>query len=131
MALLVTTALARQPVEAQTAGALLLAQRPELGQNLTDGGGKTLLVLSADTPDASTCGDFCAVAWPTFQPPAGGLSVPADVSGALGHITRQDGSQQVTCDHKPLYTFVGDVKPGDEEGQNTAAFGGTWTVATP
>ena len=51
-----------------------------------------------------------------LQPPAGGLSVPAGVSGTLGVITLQDGSQQVTYNHKPLYTFLGDADPGDAEG---------------
>jgi len=55
----------------------------------------------------------------------------AGVSGALGVMTRQDGAQQVTYNHKPVYTFVGDVNPGDTEGQNIASFGGTWTAAAP
>jgi len=108
-----------------------VATSPSLGQYLTDSTGMTLYVFSEDTPDASACTDLCPNTWMPFQPPAGSLSVPAGVSGTLAVMTLPDGSQQVTYNHRPLYTFLGDADPGDAEGQNIASFGGTWTVATP
>ena len=46
---------------------------------------------------------------------------------ALGSITRDDGSNQVTYNGWPLYYFAGDETPGDAEGQNS---GGVWFVVS-
>jgi predicted lipoprotein with Yx(FWY)xxD motif len=43
-------------------------------------------------------------------------------------ITRSDGSTQVAYDGAPLYTYAGDGKAGDANGQGS---GGAWFVAAP
>lgn len=115
---------------------VMVSQDPSLGPILTDSQGMTLYVFAADTPDASNCEGRCAVAWPPFQPSAGDLTLPDGVSGTLGVITRDDGTQQVTYNDMPLYYYLDDATPGDTTGQgiqppNPLAYGGAWYVASP
>ena len=47
----------------------------------------------------------------------------------LRHVfDRPDGLKQQTIDCWPIYTFAGDTKPGDTNGQGV---GGTWYVVSP
>jgi hypothetical protein len=49
------------------------------------------------------------------------------VKGKLG-IWAHDRLRQVTLNGHPLYTYVGDGRPGQANGQGLASFGGTWYV---
>jgi len=92
--------------------------------------GHALYVFAADRPNTSTCYKTCAKYWPPLlvakgtQPAA---TVPG-VPGTFGVTVRTDGSQQVTYDHAPLYTFILDKKPGDMKGQGRFKFGGSWWI---
>jgi predicted lipoprotein with Yx(FWY)xxD motif len=92
--------------------------------------GYTLYVFATDPPNKSTCYNTCATFWPPLlvakgtQPAA---SVPG-VPGSFGVTVRTDGSQQLTYDHAPLYTFLLDKKPGDMKGQGRFRFGGNWWI---
>ena len=44
----------------------------------------------------------------------------------LGTIKRSDGTTQVTYAGWPLYTFVEDKKPGEDNGTDSKAFGASW-----
>ena len=131
-----------------TAGALLLAApaysvshahatlpSPALvkvapAQTLVAPNGNTLYVFAADSPNKSTCYKSCAAVWPPVlvakgtQPAA---TIPG-VSGTFGVTARTDGSQQLTYDRAPLYTFVADKKPGDAMGQGLVLNGGYWWI---
>jgi predicted lipoprotein with Yx(FWY)xxD motif len=122
---------ARPAARAQAGTTVMVMQNANVGAYLTDPNGKTLYVFSADAPDTSNCNANCATPWPPFPAPAGNLTAPAGVTGALATITRQDGSQHVTYNHQPLYYFARDANPGDVNGQGVTAFGGTWSAATP
>jgi len=130
-ALLVAGGWGRSAVQAQGSPTVTVMQNATVGQYLTDPNGKTLYVFSSDAADTSNCNGTCSTPWPPFVAPAGGVSAPTGVSGTLAVITRQDGSQQVTYNHQPLYFFARDANPGDVNGQGVNAFGGTWTAATP
>ncbi len=98
-----------------------------LGPFLTGAGGRTLYILTSDSPGATTCAGACASAWPPFTvrtgaPAAAGLGV----AGTLGTITRPDGSTQVTHDGMPLYYYSGDTQAGQTNGQGVQ---GLWYVA--
>jgi len=95
---------------------------------VTDSNGMTLYTHSNDPKDQSLCTDACATPWP---PAAvnGDLIVGPGLSRVLSTITRDDGTVQATFNHEPLYTFVRDKQPGDENGQGINAFGGQWSVA--
>ena len=58
-----------------------------------------------------------------------GVARDAGVDTApFGVTTRTDGKKQVTLDGHPLYTYAGDVAPGDVNGDG---IGGVWHLARP
>jgi predicted lipoprotein with Yx(FWY)xxD motif len=48
----------------------------------------------------------------------------------LKTITRADGTKELAYDGHPLYTFSGDSKAGDLNGQASNAFGAKWYVVS-
>jgi len=94
---------------------------------LTNARGYTLYWFVPDTPAKSTCYGTCAVYWP---PVLGTPAAGSGVSGKLGTIRRSVGAAQVTYDHHPLYTYVGDSAPGQASGNNINLNGGLWHEMT-
>jgi predicted lipoprotein with Yx(FWY)xxD motif len=106
-----------------------------LGKVLVDGQGMTLYVFAPDKHSGhSTCYGTCAQAWPPLLLPAGVSKTPGG-SGVQAHLlgttTRKDGTVEVTYKKWPLYTWVGDVTPGQATGQDINSTGGKWYVITP
>ena len=91
----------------------------KLGMVLVDDKGMTVYRFDNDTaPGKSTCGATggCASAWPAVivtGTPAAGPGIDAK----LTTFTRDDGKTQLQIDGHPLYTFAGDAKAGDTNGQ--------------
>lgn len=114
---------------ASAAGAFQIAVNAQSakGPFLVGPDGKTLYVYSKDTSSASNCSGGCAQAWPPLTLPSG-TSLPsvAGASGTFATITRSDGSTQVTYKGQPLYSYSGDSKPGDTNGDGV---GGVWSLA--
>ncbi|HYM13967.1 MAG TPA: hypothetical protein VEZ14_00210 [Dehalococcoidia bacterium] len=96
---------------------------------LVDAGGMTLYVFLKDTANSgkSACTAACAANWPALTVPAGTTPTAGSGLAALGVITRDDGSTQVTYKGMPLYHFAGDKAPGDENGKSIP----NWTLAVP
>ena len=95
----------------------------DLGTILVDADGFTMYVFTADVDGESTCYDDCAATWP---------AVPADIpigagvdASLFGSAPRTDGSEQLTVNGQPLYTFTPDESPGDTTGQGV---GEVWFV---
>lgn len=92
--------------------------------------GMTLYTFAPDKPDKSTCYATCAKYWPPVLVPSG--TTPAahmpGIAGAFGMTARTDGTHQLTYYGAPLYTFLGDKKPGQMNGQGSTAGGGYWWV---
>lgn len=86
--------------------------------------GRTLYTFDPDTATSSACSGGCASVWP----PVIGTAVLASglPGGDFGHLTRSDGSRQVTYRGHPVYEFSGDTKAGDTKGDGVD---GTWHVA--
>jgi len=106
------------------------ATRGSFGGILVDHSGATLYRYTPDGTGKSTCTGGCATVWPPLTVPAGTTGVAAGTgisAGALGTITRSDGSRQVTYKGTPLYTYTGDTSAGQTGGQGV---GGTWYVVT-
>jgi predicted lipoprotein with Yx(FWY)xxD motif len=90
---------------------------------VTNSRGLTLYWFVPDTSTTSKCTGSCATYWPPVKGPA---TAGAGVTGTLGTITRPDGTKQATYDGHPLYTYVGDSKPGQANGNNINLNGGVW-----
>jgi predicted lipoprotein with Yx(FWY)xxD motif len=90
---------------------------------LTNAKGFTLYSFAPDTPTASKCYGSCAVYWP---PVAGTAAASPGVPGRIGTIKRTDGSEQLTYNGHPLYTYIADTAPGQARGNNINLNGGVW-----
>ncbi len=102
----------------------------KLGTVLVNGSGFTLYRYSADSKDVSVCSGSCAAVWPAFSPGSNGtVKAGSGVSqSALGIITRPGGERQVTYDGWPLYTYAGDSRAGQTNGQKVIGPAGIWYV---
>jgi len=90
---------------------------------LTNAKGFTLYWFVPDTATKSNCNSSCAKYWPPVPGPATAMS---GVNGTLTVITRSDGSKQAVWNGHPLYTYVGDTKPGEAKGNGLNISGGVW-----
>ncbi|WIX80344.1 SCO0930 family lipoprotein [Amycolatopsis carbonis] len=113
----------------ETAVKLAATDVGELGKVLTDGDGHTLYRFDKDTakPPKSACVDDCAKAWPPLLS-KGDVQLDGVDKSLVGSVTRDDGTEQVTVNGWPLYTYAKDATPGDATGQGV---NGTWFAATP
>jgi predicted lipoprotein with Yx(FWY)xxD motif len=92
---------------------------------LTTNRGRTLYSLSAETKGRFICTGACLASWKPLVVPKGVKPVgPA----ALGTRTRPDGRIQVTFKGLPLYSFSGDTKMGEANGEGIKDVG-TWHAA--
>jgi predicted lipoprotein with Yx(FWY)xxD motif len=82
---------------------------------LTNARGFTLYWFTPDTATTSNCTGGCVAYWP---PVTGTPAAGPGVTGKLGTITRPGGATQVTYDGHPLYTYVGDARPRQANGNN-------------
>jgi len=90
-----------------------------LGKVLVDAKGMTLYQFENDTEAGkSTCGaGQCASTWPAAIV-TGAATAGAGVTGKVSTFTRaDDGKTQLQINGHPLYTFAGDTKAGDTNGQ--------------
>lgn len=94
------------------------------GKVLTDAKGMTLYVFDKDAGGKSACSGACATNWPPLK-----AAADAKASGGYTVIARDDGSKQWAYKGKPLYTWVGDKKPGDVTGDGFNA--NTWHIVAP
>ncbi|MGH3267337.1 MAG: COG4315 family predicted lipoprotein [Trebonia sp.] len=104
------------------------ARSKSLGKTvLTTTRGRTLYDLSAEAHGRFVCttSSGCLTVWLP-------LTVPAGVMPAgpvpLGTITRPDGGIQVTFRGRPLYSFTGDTRAGQANGEGVKDVG-TWHAA--
>ncbi|MFG2589584.1 SCO0930 family lipoprotein [Streptomyces sp. NPDC048438] len=114
--------------QADLAG-LSVREDPELGKIVVDKRGMTVYRFKKDSawPMKSACTGECLKKWPVVGPVE-----KNDVEGVTtkGFVTfdRPDGVKQQSLDCWPLYTFSGDARPGDTNGQGV---GGTWYAVSP
>jgi predicted lipoprotein with Yx(FWY)xxD motif len=112
-------------------GIVSAAKVGDLGTVLVDSQGRTLYDFHKDKGKTSACYGACAGAWPPLLTEAGPQAQgPADRS-MLGTTKRKDGTVQVTYNGWPLYTYVGDQKPGEANGNDIDQFGAEWYALQP
>lgn len=105
-----------------------LGEAAGVGQVLVDSEGMTLYYFQKDQKGSgkSKCEGSCAVAWPPLTTEGDPEAMKGVKASMLGTIERKDGSTQITYAGWPLYTFVGDKKPGEDNGTDSKAFGASW-----
>ncbi|MGZ4629226.1 MAG: COG4315 family predicted lipoprotein [Oryzihumus sp.] len=113
------------------AAGTLAVRTTSLGPVLVDARGRTVYLLTADSPGHSSCASSCLRYWPAVPP---GASTPTSLPGitaTIGTTATMAGGKTLTAGGWPLYTFVQDSKPGDVTGQGVKSFGGTWYAVSP
>jgi predicted lipoprotein with Yx(FWY)xxD motif len=103
------------------------ADTSALGETiLTNTKGRTLYSLSAETKGNFICTASCLSIWHPLVVKDG---VKPTGPARLGTIERPDGRTQVTFKGRPLYSFGGDTKAGQANGQGIKDVG-TWRAAS-
>lgn len=119
------------PAASSSAAPAVDVKNGKFGKMLVDEKGMTLYEFDKDSKNKSMCNGSCATAWPPFtvkSKPAAGKGIKANL---LSTTKRDDGSEQVTYNGRPLYHFEADKKAGDVNGQDVNAFGAKWFVMNP
>jgi predicted lipoprotein with Yx(FWY)xxD motif len=102
------------------------AENATLGRTiLTTTRGRTLYSLSVETHGRFVCTGACTSTWRPLLLPAGAKPVGPV---RLGTVQRPDGRIQVTFKGRPLYSFYGDSKAGQVNGEGIKDVG-TWHAA--
>jgi predicted lipoprotein with Yx(FWY)xxD motif len=129
-----STAKSEKPSPETGAGAAIaVGSASEVGQVLVDSNGMTLYYFEKDQKGSgkSKCSGACATAWPPLTTAGEPEAASGAQSSMLGTIERSDGTMQVTYAGWPLYTFVEDKAPGEDNGTDSKAFGATWYPLHP
>ncbi|CAM5396923.1 MULTISPECIES: SCO0930 family lipoprotein [Streptomyces] len=108
----------------------------KLGEIVIDKNGHTVYRFMKDSPwpMKTACTGECLEKWPVIAPVEAEDTEGIDLKGSgprgQGYVVfdRPDGIKQQTIDCVPIYTFAGDEKPGDTNGQGV---GGTWFAIRP
>ncbi|GLW46475.1 lipoprotein [Streptomyces sp. NBRC 14336] len=108
----------------------------KLGEIVVDKNGMTVYRFMKDSPwpMKTACTGACLEKWPVVEPVDAKDTKGIDLKGSgprgQGYVVfdRPDGIKQQTIDCVPIYTFAGDKKPGDTNGQGV---GGTWYAIRP
>ncbi|MDQ0994536.1 hypothetical protein [Streptomyces sp. V3I7] len=98
---------------------LMVAESATMGPVYTDPDGHTVYRYDPEeaTGTVACLGACTDTRRPLYARPGTELRLPPGLTGALGTVTRPDGSgEQVTYDGSPLYTFTGDGQPADTRG---------------
>jgi predicted lipoprotein with Yx(FWY)xxD motif len=104
-----------------------------LGQILVDSRGRTLYMFVPDKQKKVTCkSTSCQAAWPPLKL-TGAKAVAAGKAkqSLLSSDPDPKGGKVVTYARWPLYTYIGDSKPGQATGQALNLSGGLWYVLSP
>ncbi|HET9198125.1 MAG TPA: hypothetical protein VFN92_07735 [Solirubrobacterales bacterium] len=107
------------------------AQVGDLGTVVVDAEGMTLYDFHKDEGGTSACYGACAAAWPPLLTDGEPKAEAGAVASQLGTTERKDGTFQVTYDGWPLYTYAGDSKPGEANGNDIDQFGAEWYALQP
>ena len=104
------------------------ASAPSLHKTvLTNTKGFTLYTLSGEKNGKFICTGSCTRTWPPLLV-AAGATPKGPVT--LGTIKRPEGKTQVTFKGAPVYTFSGDSKKGEANGEGIKDVG-VWHAVTP
>ena len=113
---------------AAPASTLLTVTQTKLGPAVANDRGQVLYTYTDDTSTSSACNSpWCLVDWPPLQA-SSAPTASSTIMAPVAVITGAGGTQQVTLAGHPLYTFAGDLHPGDVRGQG---IGDDWLIISP
>lgn len=111
-----------------SSGAAVDTASSSLGTILVDSRGMTLYHLSGEGNGKFICtSSGCLGVWHPLVATSGGT--PSGEVGSLGTVKRPEGTLQVTYNGTPLYTFTGDHRSGETNGQGIKDVG-VWSAVT-
>ena len=116
---------------ASASAAVAVASVGDIGKVLVDSKGLTLYYFEKDKGGKSACYGACAGAWPPLTTSGAAHGMSGVDAAKLGTTKRSDGAVQVTYAGWPLYTYVADTKPGEDNGTDVKAFGAPWYPLHP
>jgi predicted lipoprotein with Yx(FWY)xxD motif len=124
---------AGEPEPAGEATPVSVGEASGVGKVLVNSEGMTLYYFEKDQKGSgkSKCEGSCAEAWPPLTTEGEPEAMSGVKTAMLGTIEREDGSTQVTYAGWPLYTYVADTKPGEDNGTDSKAFGASWYPLHP
>jgi predicted lipoprotein with Yx(FWY)xxD motif len=106
----------------------LTVVQTRFGPVVANSRGQVLYDYADDTPTASACqAQWCLVDWPPLQA-QGTPTATASITANITVIDGAGGVPQVTLGGHPLYTFAGDLHPGDARGEG---IGSDWYLVAP
>jgi len=106
---------------------------PGFGKVLVNDKGYALYMFEPDSQRQVTCTGLCAATWPPVRiVDSASLAAGPGVSSArLSSDPDPAGGRVVTYNGWPLYTYTGDVAPGQVTGQGIDLNGGDWYLMRP
>jgi predicted lipoprotein with Yx(FWY)xxD motif len=116
---------------ASSAHPALNVSQTGLGRVIASGSGHTLYLFASDTAMKSTCSGACLHYWPAYTGKLAARAGSGIEAKLVGAIHRPDGTRQVTYAGHPLYTYVGDTRPGQTTGEGLDDFGARWYALAP
>jgi predicted lipoprotein with Yx(FWY)xxD motif len=119
------------PTTATGRPATIGVESTSLGGIVANTRGRTVYLFKRDAGTKSACTGACARFWPPVRASGGVTAGKGLTTGKLGTSRRPSGRPQVTYNGHPLYTYTGDHKPGDTNGQGLTAYGGGWFALSP
>jgi predicted lipoprotein with Yx(FWY)xxD motif len=117
-------------VASATSGTVDVKSVTLYGKILVTSSGRTLYLLSSDTPGGSGCVGSCAIAWPPLDTSGTMKAGPGVHVSLLSSFERSGGATQVLYNNHALYTYEEDTGPGMTTGQGVETYGGTWWVVS-
>jgi predicted lipoprotein with Yx(FWY)xxD motif len=121
-----------KPTAASSEGApITVGTASGVGKVLVDSKGLTLYYFQKDQNGESACYGACEKGWPPLTTEGAPQAGEGAMASKLGTTERKDGTTQVTYAGWPLYTFVEDKKPGEDNGTDSKAFGASWYPLHP
>jgi len=108
--------------------AVVATGKTSLGTVLTNSKGLTLYIYQGDSATHLGCTGSCVANWPPLT--GAGVAKGGTKAADLGTIKRGTGTQ-VTYNGHPVYTFAGDSKAGQTNGEGIVLAGKTWYAVGP
>ena len=120
------TAATTQPAGGTSSTGGLHTATTSLGRVVVDAQGRTVYVLTADSMNHATCDASCQHYWPPTAP-----GRTSGVTAKVASTQLPGGGTTDTVGGLPVYTYSGDQRAGDANGEGVNEFGGVWYAVSP